>query len=79
MVYNPSLREIPREQTADVLPTQQEPSILVWLEGTGRLKPREDAVVSKEEADNEEITDLMGEGDRDFEDDADDNDDDGGE
>lgn len=76
MVYNPSLREIPRQQTADVLPTQQEPSILVWLEGTGRLKPREDAIVLKEEADNEEISDLMGDGDRDFDDDMELNDED---
>lgn len=68
MTYNPSLREIPRSKPADVLPTQQEPSILVWLEGTGRLKPREDAIIPKEEADNEEISDLMGEGGKDFED-----------
>lgn len=76
MTYNPSLREIPRQQLADVLPTQQEPSILVWLEGTGRLKPREDAVLLKEEADNEEISDLMGDGDKDFDDDDMDLDDD---
>lgn len=66
--YNPSLREIPRRQAADVLPTQQEPSILVWLEGTGRLKPREEVLV-REEADNEEISDLMGDGEKDFDDD----------
>ncbi|MEL6383013.1 MAG: DUF3134 domain-containing protein [Cyanobacteria bacterium J06626_18] len=71
MTYNPSLREIPRRQPADVLPTQQEPSILVWLEGTGRLKPREEVVVVKEEADNEEISDLMGDSDKDFDDDMD--------
>lgn len=76
MTYNPSLREIPRDQTADVLPTQQEPSILVWLEGTGRLKPREDVVVVKEEADNEEISDLMGDSERDFDDDMELSDDD---
>jgi len=76
MTYNPSLREIPRRQTADVLPTQQEPSILVWLEGTGRLKPREVAVVEKEdekeEEESEEIDDLMGDSDRSFDDDDDD-------
>ena len=71
MTYNPSLREIPRRQPADVLPTQQEPSILVWLEGTGRLKPREDALVTKDEADNEEISDLMGDSDKDFDEDDD--------
>lgn len=73
MTYNPSLREIPRQQTADVLPTQQEPSILTWLEGTGRLKPREVVVVvdedDKEEEDSEEIDDLMGDSDKSFDDD----------
>ncbi|WP_008311463.1 DUF3134 domain-containing protein [Leptolyngbya sp. PCC 6406] len=64
MVYNPSLRQIPRSQLAEVLPAQQEPSILVWLEGTGRLKPREPAEVVKEEADSEELSDLMGDSDK---------------
>ncbi|MBE7381856.1 MAG: DUF3134 domain-containing protein [Leptolyngbya sp. SIO1E4] len=76
MTYNPSLREIPRRQTADVLPTQQEPSILVWLEGTGRLKPREEVASLAKEADNEEISDLMGDSDKDFDDDMDLDDDD---
>lgn len=77
MTYNPSLRQIPRRQAADVLPTQQEPSILVWLEGTGRLKPREDASTPRtDEADNEEITELMGDGEKDFDDDLDLDDDD---
>lgn len=70
MVYNPSLRQIPRSQTADVLPTQKEPSILAWLEGTGRLKPREVIVaVDEEEEDSEEIDDLMGDADKSFDDD----------
>lgn len=73
MTYNPSLREIPRKQTADVLPTQKEPSILAWLEGTGRLKPREVIVsVDEEEEDIEEIDDLMGDSDKSFDDDDDD-------
>ena len=73
MIYNPSLREIPRNQTADVLPTQKEPSILAWLEGTGRLKPREVvAAISDEEEESEEIDDLMGDSDKSFDDDDDD-------
>ncbi|MEM6840001.1 MAG: DUF3134 family protein [Cyanobacteria bacterium P01_C01_bin.120] len=75
MTYNPSLRTIPRSQTADVLPTQKEPSILSWLEGTGRLKPREDvAMISddKEEEESEEIDDLMGDSSKAFDDDDDD-------
>lgn len=74
MIYNPSLREIPRNQTADVLPTQKEPSILAWLEGTGRLKPREvvAAIGDEEEEESEEIDDLMGDSDKSFDDDDDD-------
>ena len=75
MVYNPSLRQIPRSQTADVLPAQKEPSILAWLEGTGRLKPREVVVAvtdDDEEEDSEEIDDLMGDSDKSFDDDDDD-------
>lgn len=64
-MYNPSLRQIPRRQTAEVLPTQQEPSILVWLESTGRLKPRDPVEVIPNEADSEELSDLMGDGDAD--------------
>ena len=72
MTYNPSLREIPRNQTADVLPTQKEPSILSWLEGTGRLKPREVIIaVGEEEEESEEIDDLMGDSDKSFDDDDD--------
>jgi len=73
MTYNPSLRIVPRSQTADVLPTQKEPSILAWLEGTGRLKPREDVVVKadddREEEESEEIDDLMGDSSKSFDDD----------
>jgi hypothetical protein len=69
-MYNPSLRQIPRSQLADVLPPQKEPSILAWLESSGRLKPREVVVeVVKDEADNEELSDLMGDSDNDYDDD----------
>jgi hypothetical protein len=55
-----------------VLPTQQEPSILTWLEGTGRLKARESSSFDEEES--EEIDDLMNDTDKSF--DVDDDDDD---
>ncbi|MEO0491030.1 MAG: DUF3134 domain-containing protein, partial [Cyanobacteria bacterium J06659_2] len=73
MAYNPSLRAIPRSEHAAVIPLQQNASILKWLEGTGRLIPREPVEVVKEvdEANNEEITDLMG-GDDGYDDDDDD-------
>lgn len=74
MTYNPSLRIVPRDQTADLLPTQKEPSILAWLEGTGRLKPREEVAVvaaDREEEESEEIDDLMGDSSKSFDDDDD--------
>ncbi|ASC74088.1 hypothetical protein XM38_050620 [Halomicronema hongdechloris C2206] len=57
--YNPSLRQIPRSQPAEVLSNPQEVSILAWLESTGRLKPRESTDNLLDEPDNEEISDLM--------------------
>jgi len=74
MTYNPSLRIIPRSQTADLLPTQKEPSILSWLEGTGRLKPREEVSIvddDREEEESEEIDDLMGDTSKSLDDDDD--------
>lgn len=58
--YNPSLKQVPRSQKAPILPSSGESSILVWLEEIGRLRPRDDIEVVKEEAENEEISDLMG-------------------
>lgn len=58
--YNPSLKQVPRSQKAPILPSSGESSILVWLEEIGRLRPRDDMEIIKEEAENEEISDLMG-------------------
>jgi hypothetical protein len=72
---NPSLREEPREQLADVIPVKQETSLLDWLETNDRLLARE----STEDAfidDEEEISELMGVDDSSFDDDDDDLDDD---
>jgi flagellar biosynthesis/type III secretory pathway chaperone len=58
-MYNPSLREEPREQLAEVIPLKQETSLLDWLETNNRLIARE----SHEDDlydDDEEISDLMG-------------------
>lgn len=70
--YNPSLKQVPRSALAPVLPSSGESSILVWLESIGRLRPREDAVETqtKDEPDNEEISELMGNDDS-FEEDDD--------
>ncbi|MEM6867750.1 MAG: DUF3134 domain-containing protein [Cyanobacteria bacterium P01_F01_bin.3] len=71
--YNPSVRQIPRENPADVIPLQRDSSILNWLEGTGRLIPREPIDSVGDEPEPEELADLMGSEDKD--DDADDSDD----
>ncbi len=77
--YNPSVRQIPRKDTAEVIPLQRDSSILNWLEGTGRLIPREPVDSIGDEPEPEELADLMGTEDKDDDDDAvepDDDDDD---
>ena len=69
--YNPSVRQIPRGQPADVISLQQDSSILNWLEGTGRLIPREPIDSVGDEPEPEELADLMANEDKD--DDAEDN------
>ena len=69
-MYNPSLREEPREQLAEVIPLKQETSLLDWLEATDRLLARqseEDDLVENEE----EISELMGVDDSTYDDDDD--------
>jgi hypothetical protein len=74
-MYNPSLREEPREQLADVIPVRQETSLLDWLETNGRLIAR-DTQDDDFLEDEEEITELMGVDDSTYDDDDDDLDDD---
>jgi hypothetical protein len=68
--YNPSLRQVPRSAKAPILPSSGNSSILQWLEDIGRLRSREVVEVVPDEAENEEISDLMGNDDG-FEDDDD--------
>ncbi|HAX90488.1 MAG TPA: hypothetical protein DD379_09145 [Cyanobacteria bacterium UBA11162] len=70
-MYNPSLREEPREQLAQVIPVKQEDSLLNWLESSGRLLAR-DTNDQDFLDDEEEITELMGVDDGDYDDDDDD-------
>lgn len=58
---NPSLREEPRNQQAGVVSAKQQPSILDWLEQSGRLIAREGPELAPvtEEEEVEEITELM--------------------
>ena len=74
--YNRSVRQIPRENPADVIPLQRDSSILNWLEGTGRLIPREPIDSVGDEPEPEELADLMGNEDKDEEEEDNDNDDD---
>jgi hypothetical protein len=69
--YNPSLRQVPRSAKAPILPSSGESSILEWLEKIGRLRALDPQEIIDEEAENEEISDLMA-GEDDFEEDDDD-------
>jgi phosphopantothenoylcysteine synthetase/decarboxylase len=69
-MYNPSLREEPREQLAEVIPVKQETSLLDWLEASDRLLARE-ALDDGFLDDEEEISELMGVDDSSYDDDDD--------
>ncbi len=73
MTYNPSLHEYRRDQVAPVLPPSTSPSVLEWLESSGRLIDRDVKETELKEEDEEEISVLMGSDN--YEDDDDDLDD----
>ncbi|MGB5975443.1 MAG: DUF3134 family protein, partial [Nodosilinea sp.] len=58
--YNPSLRQVPRSAKAPILPSSGKSSILQWLDDIGRLRSRDVVETVRDEAENEEISDLMG-------------------
>ncbi|MEB3250653.1 MAG: DUF3134 family protein [Cyanobacteriota bacterium] len=70
-IYNPSLQQVPRSAKAPILPSPGDVSILAWLERIGRLRSRDTGENFPDEAESEEISDLMG-GDDSFEEDDDD-------
>jgi len=70
-VYNPSLREEARDKPASVLMVRREASILDWLERMGRLRARQPGDFDFVD-DEEEINDLMGNDDADYEEEDDD-------
>ncbi len=78
MINNPALRVQRRNQPASLIPTQQQASILDWLESTGRLIAREGTESNfKLDDEAEELSDLMLGDDPSYaDDDDDDNDDD---
>jgi hypothetical protein len=69
--YNPSLRQLSRSDKAPILPSSGETSILEWLENIGRLRALDPQEIADEEAENEEISDLMA-GEDDYEEEEDD-------
>lgn len=68
---NPALRSEPRDQLAQVIPLQQETSLLDWLENRGRLLARDSAEDRSLVAADEEISELMGADDSAYEEDDD--------
>jgi len=70
-MQNPALSGKSRKENATPIPLQHDASILDWLEGTGRLLAR-DVVESSFTDNDEEISDLMGVDDSDYDDDDDD-------
>lgn len=76
-MLNPSLREIPAHEPADVIPSKQEISLIAWLESTGRLIERDTVSTTTVDylEEEEEIADLISVDDSAYEDDDDDDDD----
>ena len=58
-MLNSPLREVPRNQRADVIPLKQEFSLLDWLQTNGRIIAR-DVHEPDFQDDEEEIDSLMG-------------------
>ncbi|MBD0385373.1 MAG: DUF3134 domain-containing protein [Nostoc sp. C3-bin3] len=58
-MLNSPLREVPRNQRADVIPLKQESSLLDWLQTNGRIIAREVHEPDFQD-DEEEIDSLMG-------------------
>ncbi|VXD11808.1 DUF3134 domain-containing protein [Planktothrix paucivesiculata] len=75
-MLNPSLREIPAHEPADVIPSKQEISLIAWLESTGRLIERDTVSTTTVDylEEEEEIADLISVDDSAYEDDDDDDD-----
>jgi Protein of unknown function (DUF3134) len=70
-MYNPSLREEPRNKPASIVSTRQQVSILDWLDSTGRLIARETEPFEYED-NTEELQELMVGDDNSYDDDDDD-------
>lgn len=63
---NRALSQKPRHEPADVIPLTQELALLDWLQSTGRLIPREDAIVESAPRDEGEIDLILDDSDDSF-------------
>jgi len=68
---NPSLRQLPRHDPAELIPSRDDTSILDWLKSTGRLIARDEIETPALPREEDEFI-LMGEDDDDAFDDTDD-------
>jgi hypothetical protein len=59
ILYNPSLRLIPRHEPADVISTQRDSSLVDWLETLGKMLPRDPSEFEKYTEEEEEISELI--------------------
>ncbi|NMG58926.1 DUF3134 domain-containing protein [Geitlerinema sp. P-1104] len=59
---NPSLRQLPRHEQAELIPANNETSLLEWLQATGRLIPRDEEERTARKEELEELG-LIGEDD----------------
>ncbi len=58
-LYNPALREEPRNQEPAIVPLRQDSSLLDWLTKTGRLVARQAGEYHPEQIEEEEMEELM--------------------
>ena len=59
LLYNPSLRLIPRHEPADVISSQRDSSLIDWLEASGKMLPRDPSELEKYTEEEEEISELI--------------------
>ncbi len=73
---NPSLRQLPRHEQAELIPANNETSLLEWLQATGRLIPRDEEERSARKEELEELGLIADDDDGYADNDSDDNSDD---
>ena len=69
---NPSLRQLPRHDPAELIPSRDDTSILDWLQSTGRLIASDDIEASNTPREEDEFI-LMGEEEEESFEESDDN------